>query len=411
MLEAAHRRSEARGGFDLRRLLTPKRIILVVAAAVLAVTVTPASADTPLACGQVITANTTLQNDLLDCPGDGIIIGADGITLDLNGHTVSAAVCEIDCVEQTGVANTAGHDRVRIVNGTISGFTTNVSLDGASDNRLANLTVGGFPVFGDFVGVFLADSRGNHLNRITAQGGNPAVRLTSSDLNVISRSSIDGGVSIHVGLSLALEGSDDNVLRDSQVGGEAGITIFDSARNRLRGNAFHNRSESITLGDARATFIADNSFSFGFAVPSIRALSADASVIVRNQIRGGICFVDGDGNQIERNDVQGSILASQAAIEIRGGHANLVRANSILGGETGVAVRSGASGTQIVRNVANAFFDDGIHVDAPGTLVRANTANDSGDLGIEAIEGTIDGGGNRASGNGNPLQCVNVVCR
>jgi hypothetical protein len=218
-------------------------------------------------------------------------------------------------------------------------------------------------------------------------------------------------VSIHVGLSLALSGSNDNVLRDSQVGGESGMTIFDSAGNRLLRNMFHNRSEAITLGGARETFIANNSFSLGFGVPSIFAFSADASVIVRNEIRGGIWFLDGDANRIERNDVEGSILSSRAAIEIGGGDGNLVRANSIAGGEGGIAVRPGASATRIVGNVANAFFDDGIHVDAPGTLVRANTANDNGDLGIEAIGGTIDGGGNRASGNGNPLQCVNVVCR
>jgi hypothetical protein len=36
--------------------------------------------------------------------------------------------------------------------------------------------------------------------------------------------------------------------------------------------------------------------------------------------------------------------------------------------------------------------------------------NHNGDLGIEAAPGA-DGGGNKASGNGNPLQCVNVVCR
>jgi hypothetical protein len=36
----------------------------------------------------VITTDTTLDSDLLDCPGHGIVIGAPGITLDLNGHTV-----------------------------------------------------------------------------------------------------------------------------------------------------------------------------------------------------------------------------------------------------------------------------------------------------------------------------------
>jgi hypothetical protein len=39
-----------------------------------------------------------------------------------------------------------------------------------------------------------------------------------------------------------------------------------------------------------------------------------------------------------------------------------------------------------------------------------NTANRNHDLGIEAVPGVIDGGGNKASGNGNPAQCLNVVC-
>jgi hypothetical protein len=33
-----------------------------------------------------------------------------------------------------------------------------------------------------------------------------------------------------------------------------------------------------------------------------------------------------------------------------------------------------------------------------------------GDLGIEAVAGVTDGGGNKVSGNGNPLQCTNVFC-
>jgi len=45
------------------------------------------------------------------------------------------------------------------------------------------------------------------------------------------------------------------------------------------------------------------------------------------------------------------------------------------------------------------------------TRLRGNAATDNGDLGIEAVPGTIDLGGNTASGNGNPLQCLNVVCR
>jgi hypothetical protein len=40
-------------------------------------------------CGQVINQDTILDSDLEGCgEGDGIVIGADRITLDLNGHTI-----------------------------------------------------------------------------------------------------------------------------------------------------------------------------------------------------------------------------------------------------------------------------------------------------------------------------------
>jgi hypothetical protein len=41
-----------------------------------------------VSCGDVITADTTLDSNLVDCPSNGIVIGADDITLDLNGHRI-----------------------------------------------------------------------------------------------------------------------------------------------------------------------------------------------------------------------------------------------------------------------------------------------------------------------------------
>jgi large repetitive protein len=54
--------------------------------------------------------------------------------------------------------------------------------------------------------------------------------------------------------------------------------------------------------------------------------------------------------------------------------------------------------------------DDGIHVEDPGTFIADNRANHNFDFGIQAVAGVIDGGGNTAFGNGNPLQCLGVVC-
>ena len=39
-------------------------------------------------CGDTITADTTLDSDLVNCPNNGIVIGAEDVTLDLNGHRI-----------------------------------------------------------------------------------------------------------------------------------------------------------------------------------------------------------------------------------------------------------------------------------------------------------------------------------
>ena len=47
-------------------------------------------------CGDTITTDTTLDSDLANCPNNGIVIGADNITLDLNGHTIDGDGALVD---------------------------------------------------------------------------------------------------------------------------------------------------------------------------------------------------------------------------------------------------------------------------------------------------------------------------
>jgi hypothetical protein len=47
-------------------------------------------------CGDTITTDTTLESDLVDCPNNGIVIGADNITLDLNDHTIDGDGTRVD---------------------------------------------------------------------------------------------------------------------------------------------------------------------------------------------------------------------------------------------------------------------------------------------------------------------------
>ena len=88
-------------------------------------------------CGQVITSDTTLANDLVDCPGTALTIGADGVTLDLGGHLVDGT----NASGSEGIA-VDGRTGVTIRRGTVREFRVNgVALRDAGDAKVADLTV------------------------------------------------------------------------------------------------------------------------------------------------------------------------------------------------------------------------------------------------------------------------------
>ena len=98
-------------------------------------TTAPASAA-QLGCGAIITTDTTLDSDLTSCPSNGIVIGADDITLDLNSHTVGgdgvpAGPCFDEGVCDLGISNLAGHAGVTITGGAVRGFDVGISVGGS----------------------------------------------------------------------------------------------------------------------------------------------------------------------------------------------------------------------------------------------------------------------------------------
>ena len=100
-----------------------------------------------LSCGQVITKSTTLTADLGPCSGNGIIIGADNITLNLNGHTISGTpgpgdgnAAGVRLPMRSGVLVT-GQPGNSGKTGTITGFDAGVVVNGGSANTVENLTV------------------------------------------------------------------------------------------------------------------------------------------------------------------------------------------------------------------------------------------------------------------------------
>lgn len=322
----------------------------------------PANAN-HVQCGDVITQDTTLDSDLLNCPGDGIVIGADNITLDLGGHTIDGdRGGGTEGLYEDGIDNTAGHDGVTIRNGTIKEFYwTGISLDEAVNNRLESLTVSD----GSYGVIFVLSSVGTRIEGVQTTW----IRMEWSTESVIADNSLG---------SIYLFGAHSNQIEGNSVGG---ISLYESDWNYLAKNR--------VSGASYCFLIVDHS---------------DDNVIERNAVSGcgiGIYLSD----SWRRPGVRRTAILNNT-VEDTWYDGIFIRGPS----DYGYPPPPGATDTLLEGNVVIGSWDDGIDVEAPTTTIRKNTANDNRRFGIKAVPGVTDGGGNRARGNGNSIQCLNVVC-
>ena len=78
------------------------------------------------------------------------------------------------------------------------------------------------------------------------------------------------------------------------------------------------------------------------------------------------------------------------------------------GGDGFLVNRKGAS--VLRRNVAIGANGDGFDIESRSTRLANNRAKHNAALGIQAVRGVIDGGGNVARHNGDRRQCIHIAC-
>jgi len=361
----------------------------------------PSIAQPGPGCGDTIISDTRLYADLVDCPSNGIVIGADGITLDLNGHTIDGDGTLVDSCEDErcdlGVDNLAGHSDVTVVGGTVKEFGFGVVVGGAEDNTLSRLAV----TDNIFAGILVFESTHLRVER-----------------NAVTRNGLETDFS-----GIAAFAMTDSMLAHSYVAdnGDIGLYAEGIDDNRIVGNAFSGNPEAGMLFDGSGNVVSGNRLTLGEAGI---ILAGDDNVVSRNRITGdrgcpdcgyGISFEGGSGNVFERN------IIARARWGIRvDAFTGLARDTVISENfvrwveEDGIVVDQELAGpvqnTLVQRNVVTHAGDDGIDVRSPSTTLTGNVANRNHDLGIEAVAGVTDGGGNHAAANGDPQQCTNVSC-
>jgi len=239
----------------------------------------PADAAT-VTCGQVVTSSIKLDADLVDCPGDGLIVGASDITIDLNGHTIDG-VSPADYGGGFGIIVRAPHHGVKVVNGTVQEFSFGVWLDRSDDNHLRRLDV-----TGNNIGVELTEGEGNHIRRsVFDHNRDTGIRLFGADRTRVHHNEFHGGrwgvllqvgadanrihrnvivgdeTSTDRGIQIGLD-SNRNLVSQNRVSGfdEYGINVDDGERMVIRKNrAIDNPGVGIRIGpDATATTLSRN---------------------------------------------------------------------------------------------------------------------------------------------------------
>jgi parallel beta-helix repeat protein len=211
-------------------------------------------------CGDVITHDLVLSGSLTchDLYTPGLVVGGDGVEIDLHGHELTGALCCSNHGEgEAGIRND-GYDDVSIHSGTVGHFGYGVVLNDASFNQLHDLDVSAYG------GITLSGGHHNTIRRyhLTSIGrGGYALGVSSNDLIVTDSSGPIWGVA----------GDRANIARNT-IGGELDI-YWKSACLRLSGN--NNR-------------VADNR--------------------VYGCRDGGIWVASGAGNSLLRNEVSGSWL-------------------------------------------------------------------------------------------------------
>jgi parallel beta-helix repeat protein len=301
--------------------------LLIAVAASLGTGASPAAAATVI-CGQTITVNTTVDNDLTCPSSNGLVVGANGITLDLNGHTIRGFDGQ-GVMGDNGIV-VSGRQGVTVRNGTVTRF--------------------------EGVGVDLSGSTGSVLRGLTLSNLGPAVAMNeAADDNLIADSELSSFGAIDPVLTLA---GDRNVLRGGTASAACPPPVLVTGGDNL--------VEASRLSHTYDSFVGCHPLGI-------------------YESRGGVEVTAGSGNRIVGNTLSDNVglgmLVGPGATNtlVQGNIANGNESVSGLPEQGGDGIRVESASTTIVGNLADGNSELGIRGVAGVTDGGGNTAQGNAD--------------------------------
>jgi parallel beta-helix repeat protein len=249
-----------------------KRLRVLLFGCLLAVTGRSPSADG--LCGVTVVADVKVEEDLA-CAGDGLIVGADGIRIDLSGHRLSGSGTG------TGITVT-GRTDVTVMGGTIRNFAVGVRVNTSTDVVIKQNSLAANPEGMDLqagsIGVVIKDntftdstiraimlrsnSHDNDIKNNTFTGNRIGVLIFGGVDNTLKENVISGSSLAGVRLNVIATGNvlKDNTLASNAAGIEFIVTPTGSAvGNELKANGLIANACGIK-GPTEGNTLKDNRF-------------------------------------------------------------------------------------------------------------------------------------------------------
>ncbi len=212
-------------------------------------------------CGQIVTEDVTLTSDLECGLGDGLIVGASGITINLNGYSITSS-------DETGSEdpsmNYDGSSGILVANadnvdisglGEISGFDEGVTFMGSSGGVVADVQLAN-----NGIGVLMSGSEETDVSRNTMTNNGIALICDSSNHGAIAFNQVVANLE----QGMLLLGCDTNVVAANNMfgNGENGIYLdIMSNTNTIDFNTvFGHEVADLNNDDGRSTNVNQNSF-------------------------------------------------------------------------------------------------------------------------------------------------------
>lgn len=192
-----------------------------------------------LGCGAEVTTNVTLTAPMTGC-STGLVVGADGITVDLNGYAIEGVGADAG----SGI-EAVGRSGITIKNGDIRGFDAGVRLVGVNGSTVERLTIsdtnrgislGNFQILG-------ADSSFNEIRGNTVTNSSSGIFMEVSHSNQVLKNSLLDNSGSGV---FCFAGQGNQIESNISVGNGTGIELISCTETSLLKNvASRNRTSGI----------------------------------------------------------------------------------------------------------------------------------------------------------------------